>query len=88
MDVTDLGRQLQFVRGPHQQIDDYEASHWMAGAYRDIFERVLTEGDRQTVFQLVDAIDAQLRSDVIPSHRQVAEMAEGLLMPGAEAAAD
>ena len=88
MDTTDLGRQLQFVRGPHQQIGDYEASHWMTGAYQDVFERVLAEGDRQTVFRLVDAIDAQMRADVIPSHREVAEMAEGLLVGRAETAAD
>jgi hypothetical protein len=88
MDTTDLGRQLQFLRGSHQQIGDYEASHWMTGAYQDIFERVLTEGDQRTVFRLVDAIDAQMRGDVVPSHRAVAAMAEGLLVGGTEPAAD
>ena len=88
MDTTDLGRQLQFMRGPHQQIGDYEASHWMTGAYQDIFERVLAEGDQRTVFRLVDAIDARMRGDVVPSHREVAELAEGLLIGGAETAAD
>jgi len=88
MDTTDLGRQLQFMRGPHQQIGDYEASHWMTGGYQDIFERVLAEGDRRAVFRLVDAIDAQLRQDVVPSHREVAELADGMLLGGSEAAAD
>jgi len=88
MDTTDLGRQLQFLRGPHQQIGDYEASHWMTGAYQDIFERVLTEGDRRAVFRLVEAIDEQLRQDVVPSHREVAELAEGLLLRGPDTAAD
>jgi hypothetical protein len=60
----------------------------MTGAYQDIFERVLTEGDQRTVFRLVDAIDAQMRGDVVPSHRAVAAMAEGLLVGGTEPAAD
>ena len=88
MDTTDLGRQLQFLRGPHQQIGDYEASHWMTGAYQDIFERVLAEGDRRVVFRLIDAIDEQLRMDVVPSHREVAELADGLLLRGPDTAAD